>query len=588
MSQPQPIYTEKTKCRDCYKCVRECPVKAIQVTNEVANIMPDRCVYCGNCVSVCPVGAKKLRNDLSRLKLLLRQKERVVVSLAPSFVNEFAGVGAGQLIRAIKKLGFWAVSETALGAEEISKACAAAMDGMDGAGLRISTACPTVVELVRRYHTEYMPDLLPIASPVLAHCKMLKREFGEDVGIVMVGPCIAKKLEADAHPDMLDAALTFIGLKTWFKECGIDPAAETATDQDAFVPRRSKDGALYPIDGGMARSIAYYAKGGGVRYMSFSGIRYLQDALRGIKDACPKHKIFLELLACEGGCVNGPKASKKRGTAIKWLNVTDYAEEPGPGDMSPSGLDFALPTSPLPVSEQRHSQEEIAKALHRVGKTSAEDEINCSGCGYDTCRHFAEALLENRAEPSMCVSYMRNLATNKANALIRSMPAGVALVDESMSIIECNRRFAEIIGGDTLEIYDVNPGMGGAILKKIAPELSASFARGLESETMDLRKDVRVGDRLLRLTVFTVELGRIVGGVLQDITEPAVQREQIIQKAQEVIHKNVATVQQIAFLLGENAAEIEMMLDSLTSSFQLEQSAAGGNALDGDGGGHAN
>jgi hypothetical protein len=184
----------------------------------------------------------------------------------------------------------------------------------------------------------------------------------------------------------------------------------------------------------------------------------------------------------------------------------------------------------------------------------------------------------------MCVSYMRNMAMNKANALIRSMPAGVALVDEHLSIVECNRRFAEIIGGDTLDIYDVNPGMSGAILKKIAPELLSPFTRGLETETHNLRKDIRIGGRLLRLTVFTVELNHIVGGVLQDVTEPAVQREQIIQKAQEVIHKNVATVQQIAFLLGENAAETEIMLDSLTASFQLEQSTLGrlDNALDED------
>jgi hypothetical protein len=262
--------------------------------------------------------------------------------------------------------------------------------------------------------------------------------------------------------------------------------------------------------------------------------------------------------------------------------VADYAAEPGPNDKISMGLDLSLPTSPNPPLGKKHGPTEITEALRRVGKLSAADEINCSGCGYDSCRQFAEALLENRAEPSMCVSYMRNLAMNKANALIRSMPAGVALVDERLSIIECNRRFAEIIGNETLEIYDISPGMSGASLKKIAPELSAHFARGLGTEKIDLRKDVRVRDRLLRLTIFTVENEHIVGGFLQDITEPAVQREQIIQKAHEVIHKNVTTVQQIAFLLGENAAETEIMLNSLAASFQLEQSAIGGNALDED------
>jgi len=581
MSSQHPIHTEMTKCRDCYKCVRECPVKAIQVMNEVANIIADRCIFCGNCVNVCPVGAKKLRGDLSRVKALIRQKERVIVSLAPSFITEFKGLEEGKIIRALKKLGFWAVSETALGAQEVSKACAAEMDKNE-ARAYISTACPTVVELIRRYRPEYIPHLMPLSSPVLAHCKLLKKEFGDDIGIVMVSPCIAKKLEADSNPNLMNAAITFAGVRKWMEESGINPFEETPDDSDVFVPRRSKDGSLYPIDGGMAQSIAHHAKNKNIKYMAFSGIQHLQESIRGLDEIGLKHCLFLELLACEGGCVNGPKAADNGGTALKWLSVEGYADQPGPGDKIPIGLDLSMPTNASPPPGKAHTPAEITEALRRVGKLSQADEINCSGCGYDSCRQFAEALLENRAEPSMCVSYMRNIAMNKANALIRSMPAGVALVDEHMSIIECNRRFAEIISDDTLEIFDVNPGMSGASLKKIAPELSAHFARGLEAGALDLRKDVRFGDRLLRLTIFTVENEHIVGGFLQDITEPAVQREQIIQKAHDVIHKNVATVQQIAFLLGENAAETEIMLNSLTASFQLEQSTPGGNALDQD------
>jgi len=582
MDAQPPIYTENTKCRDCYKCVRECPVKAIQVTNEVASIMLERCVFCGTCVNVCPVGAKKIRNDVGRAKLLLRQKGRVIVSLAPSYVSEFRGLEEGKLVHALKKLGFWAVSETALGAQEVSKACAEEMD-KNVARPYISTACPTAVELVRRYHPEYIPCLTPFSSPVLAHCKLLRREYGDDIGIVMVSPCVAKKVEADSNPDLLNAALTFEGIKHWLEESGIDPSKETADDSDRFVPRRATDGSLYPMDGGMAQSIAYYAKNKDIKYMAFSGIHYLQDSLPGLVESAAKQGVFLELLGCEGGCVNGPKASKSKGcgTAMKWLSVIGNSSEPKADEMAPIGLDLSLSVGPSPLPKKVYSPAEIEEALRRVGKQSAADEINCSGCGYDSCRHFAEALLADRAEPSMCVSYMRNLAMNKANALIRSMPAGVALVDEHLAIVECNRRFAEIIGGDTLDIFDVDPGMRGASLKKTVEELCPHFERGLESET-NFRKDVRLGDRLLRLTIFTVEKDHMVGGFLQDVTEPAVQREQIIQRAQEVIHKNVATVQQIAFLLGENAAETEIMLDSLTASFQLEQTATGGSALDED------
>jgi len=580
MNSQKPIFTEKARCQDCYKCVRECPVKAIQVVDDSAAVMPERCVYCGTCVNVCPVGAKKVRDDLGRAKLLLKRKERVVASLAPSFVAEFPGIEAGRMVRALRTLGFWAVSETALGAEEVSAACAVELE-KGGPGAYLSTACPTVVELIRRYHADQIPSLTRLLSPLMAHCKLLQREYGEDIGIVFIGPCISKKLEADARPELLDVALTFADLDRWLEERGIDPATEPFTEADAFMPQSAQDGALYPADGGMNRGIAHRRNTEGVKFMSFSGIHYLQEAMEGLRTHELKQKLFLELLACEGGCVNGPQASKSCGTALKWLQVLDYAPEPKL-PLPELSLDLAAETSPDPVPQFHHEAVEILRALRRLGKTTPEDELNCGGCGYDSCRKLAEALLEGRAEPNMCVSYMRKLAMNKANALIRSMPAGVVIADENLFIIECNRRFAETLGGDTPDVFDAKPGMNGADLAKVAPELRGLFDRGLEQEVDALRKDVRVGDRILRLTVFTVELGRIVGGVLQDITEPAVQREQIIQQAQEVIRKNVTTVQQIAFLLGENAAETEMMLNSLSSSFRIAPSPLGGPAPDED------
>jgi len=574
MNSQKPIFTEKARCQDCYKCVRECPVKAIQVVDDSAAVMPERCVYCGNCVNVCPVGAKKVRDDLGRAKQLLKRKAKVVVSLAPSFISEFPGVAPGQLIHALRELGFAAVSETALGAEEVTAACAVALEN-GGPGAYLSTACPTVVELIRRYHPDQIPSLTRLVSPLLAHCKLLQREYGADIGIVFIGPCISKKLEADARPELLDVVLTFADLHRWLEERGIDPVTEPSFEGDVFVPKVAMDGALYPADGGMNRGLAHRQNTQDVKFMAFSGIHYLQEAMAGLRGHDFKQKLFLELLACEGGCVNGPQTGKTCGTALKWLQVLDYASEPATPLLTPS-LDLFSETHASPVLGTTHEAMDIIRALRRLGKTQPEDELNCGGCGYDTCRNLAAALLDGWAEPNMCVSYMRKLAMNKANALIRSMPAGVVIVDENLMVVECNRRFAETLGGDTPMIFDAKPGMEGADLAKLAPEMRSFFARGLESDIDALRKDVRVDDRVLRLTVFTVELGRIVGGVLQDITEPAVQREQILQKAQEVIRKNVTTVQQIAYLLGENAAETEMILDSLSSSFRIAPSPLGG------------
>ena len=560
MNSQMPIFTEQTRCQDCYKCVRQCPVKAIRVQNESAAVLPERCIYCGTCVNVCPVGAKKVRDDLFRAQLLVKRRPRVVASLAPSYVSEFPGVAPGALIGAIRALGLWGVSETALGAQQVSAACAGALRA-DPAGLAISSACPTVVELIRKYHPEHLASVTRFMSPLLAHCRMLRQAYGEDLGIVFIGPCIAKKLEADRNPRLLEAALTFADLRRWFGQKGIDPA-RCPEAGEAFIPEPAREGALYPMDGGMVRGVQ--AAGlASVDFMAFSGIPQLQDALQGLEGS---GGLFLELLACAGGCVNGPQAARGCGTAQKWRKVLERF----PGPARPPGaqaLELAMVQEPEPVPPSVHGPADLARALRLVGKTSAEDELNCGGCGYDDCRALAQALLDGRAEPGMCVSHMRKLAMNKANALIRAMPSGVVIADENLAIVECNRVFAEMMGPETLMVFEARPGMEGASLAKVVP-FSHLFQSALDGPGEPIRKDLRLGERVLRLMVFPIE-GRMAGGILQDITEPAVVREHIIQKAQDVIRKNVTTVQQIAYLLGENAAETELILGSIIESFQL-------------------
>jgi len=566
MNFQKPIYTELGYCRDCYKCVRHCPVKAIRVENNQASIIADRCIYCGICVDSCPVGAKRVRDDLNRAKLLVHRKGKVVASLAPSFVSEFPGVRPGQLIRALKDLGFYAVSETALGAQEVSAACVDLARSSDQK-LFISTTCPSVVELIRKYFPQFAPSLTPFLSPMGAHAKLLKQTFGEDSNIVYMGPCIAKKLEADQTNLKVDVALTFTLLRQWFDDRDIVLSQVQEGPEDVFLPERSQDGALYPISGGMLQSLELCGGLGEVQSMAFSGVQHIMTALEGLQDAPFQTPLFLELLACDGGCVNGPRSRKRNGTAAKNLETHRYAQLPVPGLRIPS-LDIRRSIDVTPVEIGKPGREEMNAALRRLGKNAPADELDCGGCGYDSCRGLAIALLDGRAEPSMCVSYMRKLASNKANALIRSMPCGVVIVDENMDIVECNRKFAEILGGDTLAVYDTKPGMGGADLTKVAP-FHRLFRTALEADGKATLRDLRVGDLILRVSVFPIEPGRVVGGIVYDITEPLVERELIIQKAEEVIRKNVTTVQQIAYLLGENAAETEMILASIIDSFKV-------------------
>lgn len=564
MSKLEPIYTEKTQCQDCYKCVRECPVKAIRVVEGSAMVIPEACILCGHCTQVCPVNAKKIRDDLDTAKALIARGALVYVSLAPSYRTEFDGIKTGKLIDAIMKLGFAGVSETALGAQEVSAACAHLLN-QDQNPLWISTCCPSVIHLIEQYHPELVPRLTPVLSPLQAHARMLKAHYGQDVKVVFVGPCVAKKNEADGW---LDLALTFSDLRRWFTQSDIDWMKLEGSG--SFVPHPAVEGGLYPVDGGMIDGIRLSGAPQDTLYMSFSGVEDAQEALLDIEKGSYDRPVFVEVLACAGGCVNGPVVSSKGSTASKRYRV--YSQTPSTDVSSATGeLEIGGQFRSRRIAQSSFSGAQIASALLRISKKRREDELNCGGCGYNTCRDFAIALLEEKAEPAMCVSYLRKLAQNKAAALIKAMPSGVVIVDEKLRVIESNQRFIELIGGDAMIVSEADPDLEGAYLERLVP-FAGLFSEALTSSSDASVQDIRLGGKIIRLTIFSIQAGHVVGGILQDITEPVIQREQIIEKAAEVMKKNLSTVQQIAFLLGENAADSEVLLNSIIESFKNKDS----------------
>lgn len=558
----KPIYTEKTECQDCYKCVRECPVKAIRVVDGSAQVMPEACILCGRCTEVCPVGAKKIRDDLDLAMQLLKNKKEVYVSLAPSFRTEFAGLSEAKLIGALKSLGFAGVSETALGAQVVSSACAQLLREGENP-LLISSACPSIIHLIEQYYPNLVPYITPVLSPLQAHSIMLREEFGEDIGIVFIGPCVAKKNEEPAN---FDVALTFSDLRRWLNKTSI-PWEKLPADAQ-FIPKMAEEGGLYPIDGGMIEGIKYYGVPENTLFMSFTGVDQIIDAFDEIDGKKFDRPVFVETLACAGGCINGPGVTKRGAIAQKRFKV-ETKTPVAPKSRPHKDINLYKEFHSREIKRGDHTKQEIAEALLKIGKKRVEEELNCGGCGYDTCREFACALIEEKAEPSMCVSYLRKLAQNKASMLIKTMPSGVVIVDDALRIIESNKRFIQIVGGDANLISEADPDLEGAYLERLI-DFHDIFAEVLQKGTELKVQDIRRNGKIIRITVFTIQKNMVVGGILQDITEPVIQREQIIEKANEVMKKNLTTVQQIAFLLGENAADSEVLLSSIIQSFSEE------------------
>lgn len=574
---PSVITTRTADCQDCYRCVRECVPKAIQVRGGHASVHAERCVLCGHCVGVCPVGAKQVRNDLLRAQTLLLQREQVYVSLAPSFVGQYSGISPFAVVAGIKRLGFAGVSETALGAELV--AARETASEKHSTQPIISSACPAVVELVRKYYPELTDWLSPTLSPALAHARMLRELYGQEIGVVFVSPCIAKKREADAHPELIDVAITFEDLDAWFEQTGT--RLQTLDDFNGqFVPWRARGGTSLPLEGGMIGAMDAGRKRSAKRplRLAVSGLPHVREVLDELRGESRPEPHFLELLACDGGCVNGPKTRRagklSRARAVRnWMAA---APKEQPQEMPTIDLATGFVAAPLEV--RHHSDTTIREALSQIGKYQSQDELNCGSCGYSSCREFAAAYVDGDAEQTMCVGHMRKIAQKKTDALLRAMPSAVAIVDRDLMIRECNERFARLAGEEAQLLFDAKPGLEGISVKDLIPFWEL-FRQALFEQDQLIDREFTHHGRVISASVFVVEEGSMVGGVFQDITEPSVHRERIITRAEEVIHKNLSTVQQIAHLMGENAAETEALLSSIIGAFGSSEDTGGGERI---------
>lgn len=596
MNIDSPVYTVPTECQDCYRCIRRCPVKAIRVENGHAVVVRDLCIACGRCVTHCPSHAKRYRDDTDAVYSLLKEK-RVVLSLAPSWKAEFPDMPADEFVAMMKKLGFWGVSETALGADIVSHETVNILKERRQANplavlpIYISSACPAAVEYIKRYMGSYAPYITDVASPLLAHARYLHKVYGDNIGVVFAGPCIAKKREADAWNE-IDAALTFKELHAMLNREGIacvHPTGRVGADgvvsmsvsstkdnnATAFIPRRAAKGEYFPIEGGMIAACKKYEPLKDIRTIAVTGPEEIHETLNGLDLGEVNEPLFIEALACRGGCINGPGGERSSAIALRRMQVVDFAMT-ADDKMDESTLQnkpvMARVLPGDPVGESVFTEDEIREAMRSIGKYSVADEINCNGCGYETCRHFAEAMLRGMAEKTMCVSHMRRLAQKKANGLVKAIPSGVVIVNKDMSIVECNQNFARLMGQDIVDMYEVKPGLEGADLSEMTKSVSIFKSVLVPGGPEVVEREVREKKRILHYIVFVIEKEEIAAGVVEDITAPKNQKARTIEKAQNVIDKNLATVQKIAFLLGENAAETESMLNSIIESYSLDDS----------------
>lgn len=578
MNKSSAIYTEKNDCQDCYKCVKACPVKAIKLEDNSASVIPELCIYCGKCTQVCPANAKKVRDDIPKVLHAL-QNEKIIVSLAPSYLSEYNNEDISRVIAAYREARFYGVSETALGAEKVALDTKIWLENQEN-GVYLSSCCPSAILLVKKYYPQYSKSIAPVYTPMVAHAKFLK-EIYPDVKVLFVGPCIAKKEEVDQFPGLVDYVLTFKDMDALFDSMGIYYEFMKPSPEDVFIPMKANKGNLYPIDGGMLTCMIESLTSDverinhnsteeiPIRYMTFSGVQNLIDILDDFESIDPRCKTFIEIMTCDAGCIKGPGSTNSKSSASKRLDILEKVKvEPRDKDMEKAlhSVDISTSYDFIPkIEKTEYTLQQIYEALSWVNKKSEADELNCSGCGYDNCREFAKALLSGKAEVDMCISYMRRMAQDKTNILLKKMPSGIVIVNDKMKVVDANQNFAELLGDEVVQIYETNPGLRNADFTKLVP-FHKLFSQVLQTGEDLVDQDIREKENYYSVSILSIQNHTLVCGLIQNLHSPQVREDLVLNRTKEVIMENMKVVQQIAYLLGENASFTESMLNSILES----------------------
>ena len=567
-----------TKCKHCYKCVRYCEVKAIQVKDERAVIMPDKCILCGHCLKICPQSAKTLKSDLDLVKGFIARGDRVVVSIAPAYMGLLKYKTIGQVRSALIRLGFEDVRETSEGAAFVTAEYARLLEEHTMENI-ITTCCPSVNDLVEIYYPELVPYLAPVVSPMIAHGKLLKEELGRDVRVVFLGPCIAKKKESldMRHQGFIDAVLNFNDINRWLDEENI--VIEDCEDMP-FTRFDPKVNRLYPVTNGVVSSVlATEPEKDGYRKFYVHGVSNCIDLCKSMARGEIKG-CFIEMNMCSGGCIKGPTVNDESISRFKVkLDMEEaIAREPASGKaMEPVWEKVSFrkrfvdrsPKDPMPTEEQ------IREILRMTNKTRPEDELNCGACGYPTCRDKAIAVFQHKAEVSMCIPFMHEKAESMANLVMETSPNIVLIVGEDMRILEYSDVGEKYFGktrSEALQMY---------LYEFIDP---ADFQWVFETHQNIHGKRVNYPEYHLSTlqNIVYIEKENAVLATFIDITKEEEQAREDYEKnletidlAQKVIHKQMMVAQEIAGLLGETTAETKTTLTKLCQSL-LDDGSDGG------------
>lgn len=551
---------KKSNCKNCYKCIRYCPVKSIRFSGNQAYIIGNECILCGHCFVVCPQDAKQIVDETEKAKVLLQSGDPVYVSLAPSFIANYEGVGISAMREALLKLGFADVQETAIGAT-IVKNEYEKMINEENRDVIISSCCHSVNLLIQKYFPNELEYLADVLSPMQAHCMLIKQQH-PNAKTVFIGPCVAKKDEAEYYGGIVDAVLTFDELTRWLKEENIELSAEYDENENS----RAR---FFPTTGGILKTMAQ--DNPKYTYMAIDGIENCKEALRDIESK-KIHNCFIEMSACIGSCIGGPVMEKFHRSPVKdYMSVSNFAGKKDFEVSQPDSLTLKKTFSIIEKRLQMPTDKEINDILRQMGKFKPSDELNCGSCGYNTCREKAVAIFQGKAEISMCLPFLKDKAESFSDTIVKNTPNGLIVLNEALEVQQINAAALKM-----MNLSHASDVLGDLVVRILDPKPFMEVLSDGKS-IKDRRTYLAEYERYVEQTILYDREYKLIVCIMRDITEEENVREKkesisrrTVEIADKVVDKQMRIVQEIASLLGETAAETKIALTKLKETIEDE------------------
>lgn len=551
---------KKSNCKNCYKCIRHCPVKAIRFSGNQAHIIGNECILCGRCFVVCPQNAKEIADETEKVRVMLESGKPVIASLAPSFIANYDGAGIESMCTALKKIGFYDAEETAIGATIVKNEYMRTLKE-EAPNILISSCCHSVNLLIQKYFPNVLPYLAKTVSPMQAHALDIKRRH-PDAQVVFIGPCLAKKDEADYYGNIVDAVLTFEELSALLKNEGI--TIEKGVDDTEESRAR-----LFPTTGGilgtMQERLSDYT------YMAIDGTDNCIAALKDIENGSI-HKCFIEMSACSGSCISGPIMEKFNFSPVReYKAIVDYAGEKDFDVEQPEAHILVKNIEAISKKLPEPTEEEIRDVLLNMGKYKPEDMLNCGSCGYDSCREKAIAVYQGKAEISMCLPFLKDKAESFSDNIVNNTPNGIIVVNEQLEV--------QLVNKSAKKIFNIRSSadvMGEPVVRIMDP---IEFVNVLNTghSVENKRTYLAEYDKYVEVTIVPDKEYHIMICMLRDVTDEEKGKEkrdrigmQTIEVADKVVDRQMRIVQEIASLLGETAAETKIALTKLKETIADE------------------